>query len=306
MLINKYRPVSLDDFYGNTAVKQIVNNIISKKECSHSYLLTGEAGCGKTTLARILATKLNCLEIKEYNSAFMSKMEDIRDMLNEVLPYTAWGGGNVGIILDECHSYLTRAQGILLKPIEEPPDHIYWFLCTNKPEKLTKAMRSRLTEMVVKPLTFKEMYKFLNYVVLKENVELDVNLYEPIFNASGGIPRFALNILEKILSLPYKEAINVIKQTNVLLEDEDSTVIELCRAIMNNNYFSVQEVLNKLDLDHHEVETARWTMNSYFSAVLLKNKNSNLVKKFRFFTESFEQAGKLGFISACLAAVLEH
>jgi DNA polymerase-3 subunit gamma/tau len=160
-LYRKYRPQTLQDYFGNKQLKTTVKKMLANNTLPHAILLSGNSGSGKTTLARIIAKELNCsgIDLTEFNIADTNGVDSIRDLI-ENANYRPMISQNRVYILDECHQMTTQAQNALLKVLEEPKPWVYFILCTTDPQKLLNTIKSRTTQFAVKPLEGEDYFTF--------------------------------------------------------------------------------------------------------------------------------------------------
>lgn len=149
-----YRPYRIDEVVGNEHIKKIISNSINNKTLPHASLFTGPRGCGKTTFARIVALALNCEEgdspnpccvcdtcksiismsntaVVELDGTRTGQFEYINKMAED-LPYSNLSGERAKVvIIDEAHNLTAKGEDVLLKPMEDTPEHVYVILCTN-------------------------------------------------------------------------------------------------------------------------------------------------------------------------------
>lgn len=219
--MNKYRPNTLDEFICKQSMK---DSILGSLKTVHFYLFHGVRGCGKTTMARIVANQLvdDEWDIHEINAADKTKVDDARDLIMKMALAPQFGNRKVYII-DECHRFTSNAQDSLLKVLEEPPDHVYWIFCTTEVSKLALTIRSRAKagEFLFSPMTRRDLFSLLEYVMDKEGLEINASVLRAVVKNSGGIPREALNILERI------KDVGDVNEAIILADEKGTENVEL-------------------------------------------------------------------------------
>lgn len=227
-LHTKYRPTKFNEVLGQGHfIKQLAAILTERK--AHAYLFHGPSGCGKTTLARICAAKLGCQkqDIMEVDGATNNGVEHTRH-LQELVRYKPLSGSDaMAVIIDECQRITAAAYDSLLKVIEEPPPHLFWFFCTTEPTKVPITVRNRCQQFAVREVTHTDLGTLLTRVAKAEGISLDASILEYIATKSGGSPRRALVNLERCIGVASrKEAAVAMEQ--VVNED---AVLELCRFL---------------------------------------------------------------------------
>ena len=270
-LYRKYRPNSFDEIVGmETTIKSLKSEL---ENGSHVFLFTGPAGCGKTTLARIVAKEVGAgeLSIREINSAENRGIDTAREIL-EQMRYNPSDGKALVWILDEMHMITNAGQNALLKALEEVPETVYFFLCTTNPEKLIAPLKTRCSEIVVKPLKDEDMLYLLKRTARSEKIKLDSEIYERIVELAKGGSRKALKLLAKVLYLENKEDMLDVLKSNSDSEDNPET-IEFCRALIKkSNLSTLMSLLGKIDLS--DAEKVRQSVMGYCNACILKGNSS--------------------------------
>lgn len=272
-LYNKYRPRNFKAIKGNQDTITALETMLENKEtCSHAFLFHGPTGCGKTTIGRILAKLLECYEsdLHEIDSADFRGIDTVREIRKNsgYVPIHPGSESRVWLI-DECHKMTNDAQNALLKILENPPVHVYFILCTTLPQKLIKEIKGRCQQFQVPLLSDNEMKNVLRRIVKKENEILEEEIYEQIILDAQGHPRNAIQILEKVFSVPEDRRLKIAEKT----AEEISESIELCRALIRQGS-SWKEIRNILEgLKGQEPENIRRSILGYCQSVLLKADN---------------------------------
>lgn len=294
-LYQKHRPQALDEVVGNKQIISVLSNTLrNKTNVPHAFLFHGPTGCGKTTLARIVATQLGCSQnnIIEIDTAQFNGIDTVRDIRTKA-QYTPFGGGSRTYIIDEVHRMTTDAQNAFLKILEDSPKHTYFILCTTNEKSLLATIRGRCSQFQVSLLTDKEMTSLIADVVAKENESVTDFVIEAIVKSAQGHPRNALTILDQVLQTPEKRREKVAKQVQVI-ENES---IELARALLaNKGWNTVKEILKGLKSE--EPETIRRVIIGYMNVVLLSKYDEQALHVL----ESFEEPTyNMGFPAITLA-----
>lgn len=270
-LYRKYRPSTLDEMVGNEATIKSL-----KKEMengSHVFLMTGPAGCGKTTLARIMAKEVGAgsLSIHEINSAENRGIDTAREVM-EQMRYNPSDGNAIVWIFDECHQWLAPVQNAFLKALEDTPSHCYFFLCTTDPQKLIAPLKTRCSIINVKPLSNEEMMYLLKRTARAEKIKIGDEVYERICEIAQGGSRKGLKLLAKVIYLDTdEERLEVLKAGE---DNETKESLELCRALCKKtNIKTLLQLLKEVDVS--DAEKVRQGVMGYMNACILKGSLSN-------------------------------
>ncbi|MCD8023921.1 MAG: replication-associated recombination protein A, partial [Candidatus Gastranaerophilales bacterium] len=200
-LANTMRPKNLDDFLGQTNVisdGSPVKNLI-KANRLFSFILWGPPGCGKTTLARLIAAyhNANFLEL----SAVTSGVKEVKEAVNIAKEHLREGMKTI-LFIDEIHRYSKTQQDALLPHIENGTLHLMGSTTENPSFQVVPALLSRVQVIMLNPIDDNSMEKIikngLNYLedTYKNQVKIQKGAIETIIRLSSGDARFALNTVE--------------------------------------------------------------------------------------------------------------
>lgn len=227
----KYRPKALEDMLGQDDVVKSLGKVVHSKNPGHAYLLVGPSGCGKTTLARILATEFKCdpANILEVDAASNSGIDAMKEVTS-ALRYQGFGDSpNRAIIIDECHALSKQAWQALLKPVEEPPAHVFFFFCTTETGKVPATIVTRCHSYTLKPIKFDYLMDLMEMVADKEALPVSGDVLELVARSCDGSARQALVMLSQVRDV---EDIDLAQS---LLESpaDSKDVIDLCRMLVS-------------------------------------------------------------------------
>ena len=264
-LYRKYRPTVFDDVVGQNVVVNTLKNAIKYNHINHAYLFSGPRGTGKTTIAKIFARSVNCLEpvdgvacgkcksclysfskecmdIIEIDAASNNGVDEIRELRSKVnilpseLKYKVY-------IIDEVHMLSIGAFNALLKTIEEPPEHVIFILATTDPEKIPATIISRCQWYSFKKIGNDDIKKRLSEIVSEENIKIEGKVLDKIAQASDGGLRDAIGLLDKLRAYCTDEiTLNDFYQINGEVNDEELKRLE--KLIFS---FQISDVLSTIE-----------------------------------------------------------
>lgn len=218
-LYRTYRPTRFDEVVGQKHIVKILENAVNEDKISHAYIFSGLRGIGKTTIARIFAKAVNCLnpvegepcnncpnclaimndettDVVELDAASNNGVDQMREILEKVnfLPSTL---KKKVYIIDEAHMLSTAAFNALLKTLEEPPAHVIFILATTEPYKIPSTILSRCQRLDFKQLSPHEIIEMLIKVCENEKIRITDEALQAIAEVSEGGMRDALSILDQ-------------------------------------------------------------------------------------------------------------
>lgn len=298
----KHRPSYLDEIIGNKETVSMIKSILNRElnEMPHAFLFTGPAGCGKTTIGRIIKCELGCstADYHEFNSSDTRGIDTIRE-IQQRSKFAPVNGDVKVYLLDEVHQITGPAQEAMLKMLEDAPENVFFLLCTTNPEKLRKTLKSRCTTVQMSSLNSRDMTKLLTSIAETEEIEVSPEIIKAIIANADGSPREAVKLLDSIIDIDDDaEAIKAVETATV----SESTVIELCRALIKKGAWKdIAKILRGLDDDP---ESVRRAILGYFMKVLLDTGNTPVAEILEAFEDPLYNTGKPGLVMACYQAHL--
>jgi DNA polymerase III subunit gamma/tau len=290
----EYRPQNFEELIGNDALKKAVLSVIDR---AHVYLFHGQRGCGKTTLARLIAAywKIDRMDIHEIDAADKTSVDDTRK-IKESVHYAPQIGKKKIYIIDEVHRLSPNAMDSLLKTLEDTPEHCIFVLCTTDLDKVSVTIKSRAKVYEVSPLTEIEAVDLIDWICDEEGIELSPDICQAIIETCDGIPREIVVTLDKVRDLKANEALQVIQSSK-----SDPKVMDLCRALLKRNAWADVAVILK-DLKD-DPEKIRYAVLGYMNAVLLNGNNKQAAFVIGIFRDSFINSKRPGLTLACWESV---
>lgn len=298
-----YRPQSFSEVIGNKGVIASLKSILerNKEDIPHAFLFSGQSGCGKTTLARIVAKELGCPEkiegeingdFVEINAANSRGIDTARSIMNTMHYHPSVAKCRVWLI-DEAGQNTKDFQVAMLKALEDSPKYAYFILCTTDPQKLLPTIKNRCSTFEVENLNENEIQELLNWVLKEEDFNIPSNVKEEIIIAADGCPRQALVILDQIIDLPQEQMLAAVKDTKV----DEKAAIDLCRAMLKKGTWKSLSTILK-GIKGEDPEKIRRAILGYMSAVLLNTGDARAALIMDCFKEPTFNTGFPGIVMA--------
>ncbi|HHZ03589.1 DNA polymerase III subunit gamma/tau [Acetomicrobium hydrogeniformans] len=267
-LYRKYRPGRFSDVVGQEGIVKILRNSLRSKKIGHAFLFSGPRGCGKTTVARIVAKALNCpdaregepcdccevcktisrgesLDVIEIDGASNRGIEEIRNLKSQIglasfsLSYKVY-------IIDEVHMLTDAAFNALLKTLEEPPQRVVFILATTAPEKVPLTIRSRCLRFYFNRLSSVDIVNRLRRVAQEESFDYEEEALWELARQADGSLRDALTLLEQALSLEEKAL--TLNSVVLLFGGSRSTLEDMVKLMAldpSKGYAKMREILKR-------------------------------------------------------------
>jgi len=303
VLYRKYRPQKLADVIGQKHIVQTLFNAIKNNHLGQAYLFTGPRGTGKTSIARILAKTINCLDLKdvqacgkcfncltitegrsldiiEIDAASHTGVDNVREIIEAVkLPPTSLK--YKVYIIDEVHMLSSGAFNALLKTLEEPPAHVIFILATTEIHKVPETIISRCQRFDFSRLPIQSIIEKLSLIARSEKIQISPESLEMIAIASEGGMRDAESLLGQIMALEDKN-ITVKEVEEILGATDRQSVGVIAGTILNGETEKAIEKINALFADGYDLEIFTKALINYFRQLMLLKINPDLKSCFSY------------------------
>lgn len=266
-LYRKYRPVNFDEVVGQDIVIRTLKNALNSNKTSHAYMFSGPRGVGKTSIAKILAKTINCLNLEngnacghcancetiqsnlttdiiEIDAASNNGVDEIREIRNKInlvpseLRYKVY-------IIDEVHMLSVGAFNALLKTLEEPPGHVIFILATTDPHKVPITIISRCQCFEFKRISEQEIVNKLKQIVDIEKIKINDDVLEKIAKISEGGMRDSLGLLDKVSSFS-DSVINMDDFNKIAGIVGNDTKIDFISAVYEKNFIKIIDYVKEI------------------------------------------------------------
>ena len=251
VLARKWRPNDFSEVVGQEHVVQALGNSLDNNKVHQAYVLSGTRGVGKTTIARILAKSLNCeggldskpchqcstcesitagsfMDFQEIDAASNRGVEETKQLLETVMHMPSSSRYKV-YLLDEVHMLSNHSFNMLLKTLEEPPEHVIFILATTSPDKIPPTVLSRCLQFNLKNLTNKQLSERLSFILSQEGIVFEEGAIDLLARAGRGSLRDSLTITDQAIAFCEENLTDkeVAKMLGTLPSDDVITLLKL-------------------------------------------------------------------------------
>jgi DNA polymerase-3 subunit gamma/tau len=269
VIARRYRSQTFDEVVGQDAVAQTLKNAIEMGRVAHAYLFCGTRGVGKTTMARVLAKSLNCLEadgptvtpclkcdscvsvnagedidVIEIDGASNTGVDNIRQLRENAIYRPARARFKIYII-DEVHMLSTGAFNALLKILEEPPEHVKFIFATTEPNKVLATIQSRCQRFDFQSISAEVIGRQLEMILGDEKIEFEKDLIIHLSRLANGSMRDALSLLDQLISAG-RQPLSSAHLNELVGVPDRQKVMSLLTAIAGHDAAAVLDVIDQL------------------------------------------------------------
>ncbi len=270
VLALKYRPSTFDDLIGQEVVAETIINSIKSDKIPNAYLFTGIRGIGKTTIARIVAKSLNCLngnnnlckdnfcnncdaisnsshiDVLEMDAASKTGVDDVRDLI-EFSRYGPTSSKFKIFIIDEVHMLSKQAFNALLKTLEEPPEYLKFIFATTEIKKIPVTVVSRCQRFDLSRIKSTELFNYIKKINEKEKGNASDDALKLIVKLSEGSVRDALSLLDRaLLSYDNKVQLDLNNARKIFGYFDKSQLIDMFELILRGDQKNLIQTYRKI------------------------------------------------------------
>ncbi len=296
VIARKYRPQSFGELIGQQPIRKTLENAILAGRLAHGYIFAGQRGTGKTSVARILARCLNCVEgpavepcghcascleiaaggspdVIEIDAASNRGINEMRELRENVRYRPARDRYKV-FIVDEAHQITSEAFNALLKTLEEPPEWAVFILCTTEVHKIPNTIASRCQQFSFRSVEFSELTERMEYIAKQEGIEADQETLAVLAQAGEGSVRDSLSALDQAIACCGK-VLNVESVRALLGMFGAESFRAVAEAVREQNSERMLEIVQELEhngksLQHFCRELVRYWRNLLVAKIAAK------------------------------------
>ncbi|MCU1235438.1 MAG: polymerase subunit gamma and tau [Candidatus Solibacter sp.] len=290
VIARKYRPQSFADVICQEHVKSTLENAIAQHRIAHGYIFSGQRGTGKTTIARILARCLNCVQgptstpcgvcasckeiteggtvdVIEIDAASNRGINEMRELRENVRYQPARDRYKI-FIIDEAHQITNEAFNALLKTIEEPPEWAVFVLCTTESHKIPATIASRCQHFSFRSVDFQELVDRMSWICQQEGIEADAEALAVLAAAGEGSVRDSLSALDQAIACCGAK-LNAAEVRALLGAFSLESLEKVTEALAAADSRMMLEVVDELERNGHNLQHFSRELSRYFRNLLV-------------------------------------
>jgi DNA polymerase-3 subunit gamma/tau len=277
VLARKWRPKDFSEVVGQEHVVKALSNALDQNKVPQAYVISGTRGVGKTTIARILSKSLNCevglsstpchecstcksisdgsfMDFQEIDAASSRGVDDTQKLLETVIHMPSSSRYKV-YLFDEVHMFSKHSFNMLLKTLEEPPEHVIFILATTEIQKIPQTVLSRCLQFNLKNLLADQLIQRISFILSQEGIDFEEKSISMIAKAGKGSLRDCLTLTDQAIA--YCEgSLTVSGLSEMLGTVPDDDVIGLLNSLIKNDtkiLFDQLLSISQLDVEYEKL-----------------------------------------------------
>src|SRR3954451_11068437 len=291
VIARKYRPQTFHDVVNQEHVKTTLENAIAQNRIAHGYIFSGQRGTGKTTVARILARCLNCIngptatpcgdcascreitggggavDVIEIDAASNRGINEMRELRENVRYQPARDKYKI-FIVDEAHQITNEAFNALLKTIEEPPPWAVFVLCTTEAHKIPATIASRCQHFSFRSVDFEELTARMSWICEQEGITADPEALAVLAAAGEGSVRDSLSALDQAIACCGAK-LNAAEVRSLLGAFSLESLEKISQALVESDSRRMLEVVDELERNGQNLQHFSRELSRYFRNLLV-------------------------------------
>ncbi|MFY9725824.1 MAG: DNA polymerase III subunit gamma/tau [Bryobacteraceae bacterium] len=290
VIARKYRPQTFQDVVNQEHVKTTLENAIAQNRIGHGYIFSGQRGTGKTTVARILARCLNCVDgptakpcgvcascleitaggtvdVIEIDAASNRGINEMRELRENVRYRPARDRYKV-FIIDEAHQITSEAFNALLKTIEEPPEWVVFVLCTTEAHKIPATIASRCQHFSFRSVDFEDLIARMAWICGQEGIEAGPEALAVLAQAGEGSVRDSLSALDQAIAC-CGQKLDAAAVRALLGAFSIESLEQITAALAGSDPRRMLEIVDVLERNGHNLQHFSRELARYFRNLLV-------------------------------------
>ncbi|MGC9969828.1 MAG: DNA polymerase III subunit gamma/tau [Bryobacteraceae bacterium] len=290
VIARKYRPQTFSELVNQEHVRTTLEHAIAQNRVAHGYIFSGQRGTGKTTVARILARCLNCIQgpttapcgacasclevsasnapdVIEIDAASNRGINEMRELRENVRYRPARDRYKV-FIVDEAHQITSEAFNALLKTLEEPPEWVVFVLCTTEAHKIPATIASRCQHFSFRSVDFDEILARLRWICEQEGIQADPETFSVLAQVGEGSVRDSLSALDQAIAC-CGTTLNAAEVRNLLGAFSLDSLAQITQTLTDRSSSRMLEIVDELVRNGHHLQHFVRELARYFRNLLV-------------------------------------